>query len=146
MQSCFIHYNTIETMYNDFMESGGMDILVDYIHALKERGKKYDTTVILFMDAFSAIQSSHSLINAICFGYSTIQTNFMFEIQVVNIARSIVECDQFDVLGENGDAKEALQCLMELKKNSTSLTEEDKNYLSLAIKRINGGGCKCSVM
>ena len=57
----------------------------------------------------------------------------------LNIARSIVECDQFDALGENGDTKEALRCLMELKKNSSSLTDEDKNYLTQAIRRINGG-------
>lgn len=45
----------IENTYMKFVEANAIEDLLQYIQSLQAEGKKYDTVVIPFMDALSAI-------------------------------------------------------------------------------------------
>ena len=47
--------NIIENTYMKFVEANTIVDLLQYIQSLQAEGKKYDTVVIPFMDALSAI-------------------------------------------------------------------------------------------
>lgn len=49
----------IETVFQYFVEDEGVSQLSAFVEELKAKGKKYETVVIAFMDAFSAV-SKHS--------------------------------------------------------------------------------------
>lgn len=122
-----------------------MDSLLTFVQHLEEEGLKYEVIVIRFMDAFSLVGTSYSLLKAISFGYSTIANSIYFENQIARIARQIIELEEFVVDPENPDVNMAIQCLSELKK-STTLTSEEKSIISQAIQRIRRKSCFCTVL
>ena len=122
-----------------------MDSLFTLVQQLEQNGLKFDVIVIRFMDAFSLVESSHSLLKAISFGYSTIANSIYFENKIIQISRQIVELEDFEIDPENMDVNIAVQCLSELKK-STTLASEDKIIIGEALQRIRGRSCFCVVL
>ena len=122
-----------------------MDSLLSFVQQLDEHGLKFDVVVIRFMDAFSLAETSHSLLKAISFGYSTIANSIYFENKIIQISRQIVELEEFEIDPENMDVNVAVQCLSELKKSAT-LASEDKILIGEALQRIRGKRCFCVVL
>lgn len=136
-----------ESLYETFIADGGMEKLRSFVESLRKQGKKEDVHVIRFMDAFALAQSPASLLKAIAFGRQTIANSIYFENQILAIARQISEMEDWALDEEHDeDAEDAVQCLNELKRSSTTLTKEEKAILGQAVRRIRGKSCACVIL
>lgn len=136
-----------EALYERFIAEGGMEKLGNFVESLRKQGKKEDVHVIRFMDAFALAQSPASLLKAIAFGHQTIANSIYFENQILSIARLIMEMENWVLDEEHSeDVEEAVLCLNELKRSSTTLTKEEKAIVGQAARRIRGRGCACVIL
>lgn len=142
-----------ESLYETFLAGGGMEKLERFVAALRRRGKKADVQVIRFMDAFALAQSPAALLRAIAFGHRTIADSIYFENQILSIARQIVDMEEWTLDGDgddaddgNSDVEEALLCLNEMRRSSSTLTKEEKAILGQAVRRIRGKSCACVIL
>ncbi|OAO17217.1 hypothetical protein AV274_1051 [Blastocystis sp. ATCC 50177/Nand II] len=135
-----------EALFWDFLEADGLDKLMAYIESLKEKGQRYEVTVIRFMDAFSYINSIASLLKAINLGYSTIADSIYFENQISNIAKQIVDLEEVVIEKDDDDAMLAAECLTAVRASSSILSAEEKAILKKAASRITYHSCSCVVV
>ena len=141
-----------ESLYRTFLAGGGMGKLERFVASLRRRGKKADVQVIRFMDAFALAQSPAALVRAIAFGHRTIADSIYFENQILSIARQIADMEEWTLDGDGDDddgsneVEEALLCLNELRRSSSTLTKEEKAILGQAARRIRGKSCACVIL
>ena len=142
-----------ESLYETFLAGGGMEKLERFVAALRRRGKKADVQVIRFMDAFALAQSPAALLRAIAFEHRTIADSIYFENQILSIARQVVDMEEWTLDGDgddaddgNSDVEEALLCLNEMRRSSSTLTKEEKAILGQAARRIRGKSCACVIL
>ena len=65
--------------------------------------------------------------------------------EVVQIAREIVEMEEWDDDIDEDDRRIVIECFHTVRKNSTLLAE-DKVVLKQALKRVERHSCSCTVM